>query len=377
MDIFKNVLSLIIPQPVVENFFGSSETNNYNDETKCNDININYPNTAAIASLDINKAGPETIIQYTENRTKTEKVAKTLSHYPLRDFYIKTAYNCCAVGAFKKDYVDICALKNAIKQGCRCLDFEIYSVNDKPVIATSSAKTNYIKESRNYIPLEKAMYVVANESFNTPSPCPFDPMILHFRIKSENRKIYATISDIINRNFTKTKLPKKFGREYNDNNLGDIPIKQLRGKIIISVDKTNSYFEDTSLDEYVNICSNSMFMRLHRDYDIKYIQDFSELTDYNKTAMSFVLPDISANPDNTNPVVALKYGCQFVAMNLQNNDENMKYYTKFFNDYGSALVLKPKHLRKIDKLVELPPLQDPSLSYADREVKDQHYDLRI
>ena len=377
MEIFKNVLSLIVPQPIVENFFGG-DTNNYDDESKCNDLKIEYPNTAAVSSLDINKVGPEKIIKYTNNRKTTEEVSRRLSDYALRDFYIKTSYNCCAVGGFKKDYVDLCALRNGIKQGCRCLDFEIYSLNNQPVIATSSAKTNFIKESRNYIPFIKAMRVVAEESFNVPSPCPFDPILLHFRIKSENKEIYGKIASTINNVFSKNRLlHKKYGREYKDKNLGDVPIGKLQGKVIICVDKTNSVFEDTSLDKLVNICSNSMFMRLHRNYDVTYVQDFKELIDYNKTAMSLVLPDISANPDNVNPTIPLKYGCHMVAMNLQNNDDNMKYYTKFFNDYGTSFVLKEKKLRKIDKIIKLPPLQDPNLSYRDREVKDEHYDLRI
>ena len=376
MNIFKNVLNLIIPPPLVENFFGGN-TNNYDDDSKCSDLKINYPNTAAVSSLDINKAGPEKITKYTNNRNTTEEVSRRISDYALRSFYIKTSYNCCAVGDFKKDYVDLCALRNGIKQGCRCLDFEIYSINNQPVIATSSAKTNYVKESRNFIPFIKAMRVVAEEAFNVPSPCPFDPMLLHFRIKSENKEIYGKMASVLQSVFENRLLHKKYGIEYKDKNLGDVPIEKLMGKIIICVDKTNSVFEDTPLDKYVNISSNSMFMRLHRSYDVTYVQDFKELIDYNKTAMSIVIPDISANPDNVNPTVPLKYGCQFVAMNLQNNDENMKYYTKFFNDYGTSIVLKEKSLRKLDRILKLPPLQDPKLSYRDREVKDEHYDLRI
>ena len=376
MNIFKNVLNLIIPPPLVENFFGGN-TNNYDDDSKCSDLKINYPNTAAVSSLDINKAGPEKITKYTNNRNTTEEVSRRISDYALRSFYIKTSYNCCAVGDFKKDYVDLCALRNGIKQGCRCLDFEIYSINNQPVIATSSAKTNYVKESRNFIPFIKAMRVVAEEAFNVPSPCPFDPMLLHFRIKSENKEIYGKMASVLQSVFENRLLHKKYGKEYKDKNLGDVPIEKLMGKIIICVDKTNSVFEDTPLDKYVNISSNSMFMRLHRSYDVTYVQDFKELIDYNKTAMSIVIPDISANPDNVNPTVPLKYGCQFVAMNLQNNDENMKYYTKFFNDYGTSIVLKEKSLRKLDRILKLPPLQDPKLSYRDREVKDEHYDLRI
>ena len=120
-----------------------------------------------------------------------------------------------------------------------------------------------------------------------------------------------------------------------------------------------------------------MFMRLHRNNDVTYVQDFNELVNYNKTAMSIVLPDLSSSSDNLKPTVPLKYGCQLVAMNLQNNDDNMQYYNKFFNDYGTSFALKDKKLRKIEKVVPLPPLQDEKLSYRDREVKDQHYNLRI
>ena len=58
--------------------------------------------------------------------------------YKLRDYYIKTAYNCCSAGKYKNDFVNLCALKSCINQGARCLDFEIFSVNGQPVISVSS-----------------------------------------------------------------------------------------------------------------------------------------------------------------------------------------------------------------------------------------------
>ena len=44
--------------------------------------------------------------------------------------------------------------------------------------------------------------------------------------------------------------------------LGAVPIKDLMGKIIIVVDKENKEFSTTSLNEYVNITSRSMFLQL-------------------------------------------------------------------------------------------------------------------
>lgn len=377
-NIIKNVASLLFPKPIVENFFGSSATNNFDDETRCSSLNVEYPNTAAVSSLDIRKHGPEKITLYENDRKRIRKIPKKIGEYKLRDFYIKSSHNCSAVGAFKKDYVDICAIKNGIKQGCRCLDFEIYSKDNKPVVATSSSKINYVKESNNHIPFFNAMKVVVENAFNAPSPCPFDPMILHFRIKSENKKIYSQMATDLQEIFTdKYLLPKEYGKEYRNKNLGNVEISKLRSKIIIVVDKDNTTYESTSLYKYVNMCSNTMFLRLHRNYDVTYVQDFKELIQHNKGAMSIVLPDLSHENTNVNPTIPLKYGCQFVTMNLQNNDENMQYYTKFFNDYGTSFVLKEKKLRKIDKEIPLPPLQDEKLSYRQREQDDKHYSFRI
>ena len=86
------------------------------------------------------------------------------------------------------------------------------------MIATSSAKTNFIKESRNYIPFIKAMRVVAEESFNVPSPCPFDPMLLHFRIKTESKRTMNEMHDILVKHFNSGTifnnrlLDKKYGK---------------------------------------------------------------------------------------------------------------------------------------------------------------------
>ena len=45
--------------------------------------------------------------------------------FALRDYYIKTAYNCCSGGSYKNGFVSTCALKDVLKQGVRGLDFEI------------------------------------------------------------------------------------------------------------------------------------------------------------------------------------------------------------------------------------------------------------
>jgi LacI family transcriptional regulator len=62
--------------------------------------------------------------------------------YKLFDYYVKSSYNSCATGNFVNDWVDMCALKNTIKQGYRLLDFEIYDINQLPKIVSPPPKQN-------------------------------------------------------------------------------------------------------------------------------------------------------------------------------------------------------------------------------------------
>ena len=38
-------------------------------------------------------------------------------NYTFKDYYIKTAYNCCSGGNYKNSYVDTCILKDLLKMG--------------------------------------------------------------------------------------------------------------------------------------------------------------------------------------------------------------------------------------------------------------------
>ena len=84
-------------------------------------------------------------------RIKPVNSSSAQCNYNLQDYYIKTAYNCCSGGSYKNDYVDTCNLINVLKQGCRGLDFEIYSLNDRPIVSTSILDNNYVKETYNYV----------------------------------------------------------------------------------------------------------------------------------------------------------------------------------------------------------------------------------
>lgn len=287
--------------------------------------------------------------------------------YKLRDYYIKTAYNCCSAGNFKNDFVNICALKNCIKQGARCLDFEIYSLNNEAVIAVSSKTDFNIKGSYNSIKFVDAMTVVAGYAFSgNTCPNPNDPLILHFRILTNSSLIHDKIAMELYDTLQDKLLGKEFSYENRGRNIGAYPLTRLMGQVIIMVDKSNPLFSSTKLNEYVNIASNSVFVRSLRYSQVKYSPDINELTDYNKQNMTITLPDYSTENKNKAVDLAMSYGCQMVGMSFQNFDTNMEYYTKKFDDAGSAFILKPNRYRHIPIFIAEPPLQDPNNSYATR-----------
>jgi len=303
---------------------------------------------------------------------------ETYSHN-LRDYYVKTAYNACSAGQFKNDFVDTCALKNCLRQGVRCLDFEVYSVDNKPVIATSSVDDYSVKETYNSVAFADALAVINDYAFSGgTSPNPGDPIILHLRIMSKNAPIYKMMADELETAFPTRLLGPKFSYENQGKNLGQVPLKDLMGKVVIIADKSEGIFESTELDEYVNIASNSVFMRALRYSDgVKYTPDMSELIEFNKKCMSICLPDISADDTNPSASLAMKCGCQMVAMCTQNFDTNMEYYDMFFDEAGTAFVLKPAELRYIPVTIPAPTPPPAEYSYKDRSVSADYYSFTI
>jgi hypothetical protein len=149
------------------------------------------------------------------------------------------------------------------------------------------------------------------------------------------------------------------------------------GKVIIIVDKTNPLFEGTSLDEYVNISSNSIFMRCLQYHDVRYTPDMNELINFNKKNMTICLPDLGEYPINPSAPLAMNYGCQMVAMCFQNNDSNLSFYNDEFNSNNSAFIVKPMNLRYIPVNAPIPPPPAENLSYKSRDVSSDFYAFQI
>lgn len=296
----------------------------------------------------------------------------------LYDYYIKTAYNACSGGSYSNDFVDVCNLKALIKQGVRGLDFEIYSINNQPVVATSTSDNYYVKETFNSVNFGTVMDTIKNYAFSGGTcPNPTDPLIIHLRCMSNNQSMYANLANIF-KSYTNIMLGPSYSYEVSGKNLGNVPLLSLQNKIILIVDRSNTAFlENQELVEYVNMTSNSMFMREYDYYNIKNNPDINELTDYNKQGMTIVLPDTGSNPANPSGIVSRASGCQMVAMRYQLVDNNLMENTQFFDRAGYAFALKPADLRYEPVTVAAPTPQNPQYSYATRNVSTDYYNFNF
>lgn len=316
---------------------------------------------------------------YGDLNGKIQSIADSPNNYSLRDYYIKTAYNCCSGGSYKNDYVDIQIMKDLLKQGVRGLDFEIYSINDQPVVATSTIDNYHVKETFNYVSFADVMNVIRDYAFSTSTaPNSRDPIIIHLRIKSNHLEMYKNFAVLL-KSYDSILLGKEYDSEYNGQNFGAVEVKKLLGKVVIIMEKINtSYLEVPEFYKFINMTSNSVFMKAIRYSDIETMNiSATDLIEYNRQNMTICLPNAGADPINPYFNAVVETGCQLVAMRYPLVDENMETNDAYFDDHAHAFVLKPDKLRYIPITIPLPPQQNPELSYATRTVQSDFYKFDI
>jgi hypothetical protein len=294
----------------------------------------------------------------------------------LFDYYIKTSYNSCSGGSYKNNYVDICNVKSILKQGVRCLDFELYSIDNTPVVATSTADNYYVKETFNSVDFADVMNTISNYAFASgTAPNYNDPILIHLRIMSTNQDMYTNLANIFADN-SNIMLGKEYSYENSNTNIGNVPITELMGKCVLIVDKINNAFiQNEAFMEYVNLASNSVFMRTYNYSDIQNNPDVTELTNFNRRGMTIVFPNNDPDPANPSGILCREYGCQMVAMRYQYVDNNLEQNAMFFDKSTYAFSLKPARLRYSPVMIADPEPQKPEYSYSTRNVSTDFYNF--
>jgi hypothetical protein len=295
------------------------------------------------------------------------------SKQPLRNFFIKSSYNSCASGSRKNDYVDICALDNAILQGCRFLDFEIYNEDGTAVVAVSDSDSFFQKGSYNSLPLNEVLQHVAERAFSqTYCPNPNDVLMLCFRIKTSELVILNEMASFVAEHFSSRLLAKKHSYENQGRNLGKIPLKDLLGKVVIVADKKNPAVEGSKFKEFINIGANTPFFRILTYDEVANTPAVDELLAFNQQHMTIAVSN-RGETANYDSAIMQNFGVQISAMSMQINDENLQKYNAFFS--SKAFVLRDdKYNYKPVEMPNPPPL-DKADGFAEKAYAGSNYEF--
>jgi len=259
------------------------------------------------------------------NRSQTLTTRET---GPISNYYIKSAYNCCSLGNYSNDYVGTCVLSTILKQGVRFLDFEIYSINDLPVVATSTNKSHNEKETYNSLPFEQVLYLLADQAFTGDvAPNPNDPLFLHLRIRSSNIKMFTAL----NRMLVSIKTV------YSGQVSNATKLSELMGKTIIIVNNKNKAYIDQGLAH--NMVSGTTTFNMYNYDNIRTLSTI-ELAEMKKPKkMTMILPSrTSSDPDNIDFAKLIDMNCNIIAMRYQKNDQQLANYNSIFAE--SAFIPK-------------------------------------
>ena len=313
-------------------------------ERSCTKLDIFYPkltNQSYFNNGNIMKSGARTSFDNSNNM--------------LLNYNVKSAYNCCCGDGYKNNFVALCALEKCISNGCRFLDFEIYSYNNDPIIASSTANSNYIKETYNALLLTEVLTTITDNAFDgTKTLCSNDPLILNFRIMSTNLTMLEKMGTIF-----EEYLDKSINSDFTlmlekDASVLSVKMKDLYRKIIIICDfnpNPNIILNPKllKLKNYTNLRGNSLSCNTYRYNDIT-IKDALQLIEHTKKKFTIVLPNLDNSIKNFDPVSCFVNGCQAICMKHQNLDSNLTGYNDEFTLAGN-FSWKMKETR----LLNIPP----------------------
>ena len=258
----------------------------------------------------------------------------------LNNYFIKTAYNCCCVGNFKNDYVDVCALKNCASYGIRALDFQIYSLNDKPIVSASSVVSNQYKEIYNFLKFYDAIYNVrklfVDDATNLNSK---DPLFLIFRLHTTNAPIYNMMAQALNEVFGYASPTSNMIYMLPQNKSLDTTLMSaLIQKVVIIVDPTHgdkAAFDNSNLSNFTSlITGSSMNNNIYRESTLLGVVAVKRSTG-NETDISnnltILYPDLQPNKNNYDFITSGIFNyVSFIGMNFQHKDQYLLEYNKFF-----------------------------------------------
>ena len=318
-------------------------------------------------------AGLDKFIKYVNLRPIDEDYVKD---YRLHDFYIASSCRSFLSGNQKFDYSTTEVIEKILKAGARFLEFDIFNKGFNqdtiPVVSNGSEEGNW-QYTLNTTTFEDCCKTIAKYAFSEQHLKNYsDPLFISINLKT-NGNVYTInkVADLIYKHIGEYLLGKEYS--YARKNIPREYVKNLIDKVVILCDNK---CENTKLEELVNYKWGDAFMKQSEFKHVKETYDHKFDIEYNKRSMTMVYPFREANKSkNYNPLIPWAYGCQFVAMNYQNDDEHLEDYFIKFKD--RSFVLKPKELRYKKIYYPKPKAQDPNVSMKTMSVSTPLYDIKL
>ena len=276
----------------------------------------------------------------------------------LGDYQISSAYNAAHSGYQMIDYTSEKVVVSVLQSGARYLEFNVfnseYGSNAYPVVSMGY-KTGEWKMMVNDTPLETILEAIAKNAFKVYDGAegvdnPDDPLFIGLNLNTNsNLDCLNLTAYLITKYFDDKLLPNTYSFQ-NSDNLADIKMSQMIGKVAIFA---SDGFQGSGLEEIINYSwdntdnnPNHTMQRLHYSALSKPGFDKNALIDFNRKGFTIIVPHQEGDFWNTNynPILAFDLGCQFVAMEFQNIDANMDFYITKYKE--KSFILKDKDLRK-------------------------------
>tara|TARA_Y100001936_G_C16044101_1_gene653523 strand:+ start:283 stop:1449 length:1167 start_codon:yes stop_codon:yes gene_type:complete len=303
-----------------------------------------------------------------------EKCKDYIKDYRLHDFYVASSSRSYLSGNQKYDYSTPLIIEKILRAGARFLEFDIFNKGFNqdtiPVVSNGNEDGNW-QYTLNTTTFEDCCKTIAKYAFSERYLTNHsDPLFISINLKT-NGNVYTVnkVADILFKYFEDYLLGKEFS--YSRKNIAREHLKNLIGKVIILCDNKCN---DTKLEELVNYKWGDAFMRQMEYKKIKETHDHQFDINYNMRSITMVHPFRDAkHSNNYNPFIPWSYGCQFVAINYQNDDEHLEDYILKFKE--RSFVLKPKKLRYKKIYYPKPKAQNPNMSMKTMNVKTPLYDI--
>jgi hypothetical protein len=310
-----------------------------------------------------------------ETYDRDECLLKYKNNY-LCDFYIASSAKSFLVGNQRYDSTSLEMIKNCIIMGARYIELEVIcnslDINAKPIV-TTGVEIGQWQTSLNSLNFDEVCQTIATYAFSSEINTHQLPFFIYIRLKiNNNPNVLSKMGKILNQYFPskKEKELDRGNRIVSEINPAQTTICSLFNQVVIWSDtvivKDFDKFQLRLANQYIETINKFPPNRLYYSNVLDEGNDIlneartpeqkrkklDNLSERNKESLTIVFPNKDDESVSTSydPAEAWSYGCQFVAINYQLNDENrISYFNKFMKD---SIILKPEPLRKSTKVSE-------------------------